>query len=153
GRQDLSKCSVLLVNCHDYKHGGRLKKADLEKIRDFVAGGGYLFISDWGLADVLQGAFPGYIQCGGGRFELHVAIYPKKGSAAHPFLREVFSKAREDHTIERVIAHAWQIDSDSYALSFDPKKVVVLAEAPKLQESGTATAVAVTFGVGAGAAS
>jgi hypothetical protein len=151
GRQDLSKCKALLVNCHDYKHSGRLKKGDLEKVHDFAAGGGYVFTSDWGLADVLEGAFPGYVQCGGEVFELNTAIFPKKGSAAHPFLREVFSKVKEDRTIERVIAHGWQIDSDSYAVSFDPKKVVVLVEAPKLQNSGVATAVAVTFGVGAGA--
>jgi len=152
GRQDLSKCKAIIVNCTSYKGSGHLKKGDLEKIRDFVAGGGYLFTSDWGLADVLEEAFPGYIQRGGETNEFNTPIYPKKGSAVHPFLREVFSKPQGDRLVERKIDHAWQIDAQSYAVSYDASKVVVLIEAPELQASAQPTAVAVTFTVGPSAA-
>jgi hypothetical protein len=152
GRQDLSRCKALIVNCTNYK-GAKLKKGDLEKIRDFVSGGGYLFTSDWGLADVVEEAFPGYIQRGGEIAEMNTPIFPKKGSAVHPFLREVFSKPQGDRLMERKIDHAWQIDAQSYAVSYDASKVVVLIEAPELQASGQPSAVAVAFTVGAGAAS
>jgi hypothetical protein len=150
GRQDLSRCKAIIVNCTNYKGSGHLKKGDIEKIRDFVAGGGYLFTSDWGLADVLEDAFPGYIQRGGETVELNAPIYPKKGSAVHPFLREVFSKPQGDRLVERKIDHAWQIDPQSYAVSYDATKVIVLIEAPELQASAQPTAVAVTFTVGPG---
>jgi transposase len=124
-----------------------------EHIRTGVMAGGYLFTSDWGLADVIEEAFPGFIQRGGEIAQLNTAIYPKRGSATHPFLREVFCKVQADRVIERTIDHAWQIDVQSFAISYDAAKVVVLMEAPELQASAVPTAVAVTFNVGGGAPS
>jgi hypothetical protein len=152
GRQDLSKCKVLIVNCTDYRGSGHLKKGDIERIRNFVNSGGYLFTSDWGLADVLEDAFPGYIQRGGETPQLGSAIFPKKGSGTHPFLREVFCKLQNGRLVERTIDHSWQIDSQSYALAYDATKVIALVEAPELQTSAMPTAVAVTFTVGPGGA-
>ncbi len=156
GRQDLSKCKALIVNCTAYK-SERLKKGDLEKIRQFVASGGYLFTSDWGMADVLEDAFPGYIQRGAETQKMNVAIFPKKGSTGHPFLREVFAREEEDPQddgpIEKAIDRGWEIDAQSYTLAVDPKKVVVLVEAPELQANHQFGAVAVTFSPGASAAS
>lgn len=156
GRQDLSRCKALIVNCTGYK-GDRLKKGDVEKIRQFVAAGGYLFTSDWGLVDVVEDAFPGYIQRGGETRKLNVAIFPKKGSTGHPFLREVFAKVEgdkdNDGPIERAIDHGWEIDEQTYTISLDPKRVVVLVESPELQANHQFGAVAVTFSPGASAPS
>jgi hypothetical protein len=153
GRQDLSRCKTLIVNCSDYRGSGHLKKADFERIRAFVSAGGYLFTSDWGLADVLEEAFPGFIQRGGEIAQANSPVFPRKGSATHPFLREVFTKIQGDRMVERSIEHGWQIDDQSYAINIDPAKVVVLVETPDLQNSGLSTAVAVTFNVGPGAPS
>jgi len=152
-RFDLRKTSALIINCDDY-NAKRFTKPQIQKVRQFVAGGGYLFTSDWGIVDVLEDAFPGYVKKGGEiPPEMHVKIFPKKGSTGHPFLKEVFVKITREEGGEgksssesvKKLDFNWLIDAVSFTIKYDPKRVVVLVESPELKDSYKHTAVAVTF--------
>lgn len=54
------KCKVLIVDC-----AGEVPKGTLQKIRDFVGWGGYLITTDWSLHNLLELAFPGFVQWNG----------------------------------------------------------------------------------------
>ncbi len=157
---DLSKTMALLINCGvglEEKNGGvaqTMSKADLAKVREFVARGGYLFTSDWGLTEVLEGAFPGYCKMATSIDQATVDIFPKKGSTGHPFLKEVFVKVKieggegkSSTKSEEKIDFQWVIDGASFSIDYDPAKVICLVEAPDLEDQKH-TAVAVTFAFG-----
>lgn len=57
---DLSKAQVLVVDCP-----GGLTLQGMQKVRDFVARGGYLFTTDWLLDRLDAQIFPGYINWNG----------------------------------------------------------------------------------------
>ncbi|MBU6455646.1 MAG: hypothetical protein KGS72_27995 [Cyanobacteria bacterium REEB67] len=59
-RADLSRSKILVVNC-----GANFDADSLERIRDFVAHGGFLMTTDWALDSCLQKAFPGYVEWNG----------------------------------------------------------------------------------------
>jgi hypothetical protein len=54
---DLEKCKLMIIDC-----AGVVPKESLQKVRDFVAKGGYLVSTDWTLQNVLERAFPNFIQ-------------------------------------------------------------------------------------------
>ncbi|MHC4607056.1 MAG: HEAT repeat domain-containing protein [Planctomycetota bacterium] len=150
---DLAGTHTLLINCDDY-FVKKLSDSAIRKIREFVSRGGYLFTSDWGITEVLETAFPGYVKCG--RIigpNLTVDIFPTRGSTGHPFLKEVFVRIKTEggkdgkSASERVekMEFQWVIDATSYAIWYDSKKVIVLVESPELKERYKYTAVAVTF--------
>ncbi len=60
----LDNVKVMIVNCP-----GRVPEEAFQRIRDWVARGGYLLTTDWALADVLQRAFPGYVEFTGQKAE------------------------------------------------------------------------------------
>lgn len=51
------KAKVLIIDC-----AGEIPRISFQKVRDFVARGGYLLTTDWGLQNVLEQCFPGYVQ-------------------------------------------------------------------------------------------
>ncbi len=156
---ELEKANVLLVNCDNWA-AATFDARQAARIRAFVAGGGYLFTSDWGIKDALLAAFPGYIKAGEmikpEGPALTVDIFAHRGMTGHAFLREVFIKmakeggeGRESATRTREkLAFQWIIDPGTYPIVYDPAKVVPLVEGPELKEYGP-TAVAVTFLFGA----
>jgi hypothetical protein len=52
----LDGVKVMVINCP-----GKVPVEALQKIRNFVAGGGFLLSTDWALENVVQRAFPGYV--------------------------------------------------------------------------------------------
>jgi len=156
-KQDLSATHSLLVNCDDYKRTPFTKRQQ-ERIRAYVASGRYLFTSDWGLVDVLKGAFPGVLRFAGVTGQERVDIFPRKGSTGHPLLREVFMKMRREggkegksaNQLEEKLEFKWVIDAQSYLIDPDPGKAVVLVESPDLASKYKFGAVAVTFPFGDG---
>jgi hypothetical protein len=148
-KRDLAKTSVLLVNCDDYRTE-RLPRQQVTRIRDFVAGGGFLFTSDWGLVEVLEIAFPGYCKKGETMAEGAFEIYPRKGSTGHPLLRDVFVKANvqgADPAREK-LDFRWLIDVGTFSTECDLSKVEVLIESPELAALYAQGAVAMTFPFG-----
>jgi hypothetical protein len=57
---ELSARQLVMVNCP-----GTLSDAGIEKLRKFVNAGGFLYTTDWALANVVEKAFPGFIAYNG----------------------------------------------------------------------------------------
>jgi hypothetical protein len=52
----LDRAKLMIIDC-----AGNVPRESLQRIRDFVARGGYLLTTDWALNNVLERAFPGYV--------------------------------------------------------------------------------------------
>ncbi len=132
---------VVVIGCG----GHAFPRRAVEKLRDFVREGGYLFTSDYGLTQVLEPAFPGAASKAGssGFTELDVAIGPAAGagesSVARHLLHDVFSARREGVPPPR-----WKVDPSSYTIAPGPE-TTVLVESAELAKSLGHGAVAVTF--------
>ena len=147
GRDALSLDSYKVVfwNCGEslLPHN---RRRILSKIERFVRDGGYLFTTDWGVANVVTRAFPGYVRSRGDRNdlgELVVNIKPARGRSNHPLLEGVFLPKTQGK---------WWLERKSYDVRPGNKsKVEVLIEAPELREiHGISSVVAVTFPYGRG---
>lgn len=58
----LDDVKVLVVNC-----AGNVPSEAYQRVRDFVARGGFLVSTDWTVHNLVQHAFPGYIEWNGGK--------------------------------------------------------------------------------------
>ena len=54
---NLDKAKVLIIDC-----AGEIPRAAVQHVRNFVMRGGYLLTTDWSLQNVVEQAFPGFIQ-------------------------------------------------------------------------------------------
>jgi hypothetical protein len=142
---DFRKFKVVFWNC-----GEALPRSTRDlvarRVEEFVSAGGYLFTTDWAIANVLVPALPGYIETRGRQRPLPalvVGIRPVPGAEAHALLDGVFRPGVEGR---------WWLEQ----LSFDvvvkrPREVTVLIESPELEVvHGRSPAVAVTFAHGRG---
>jgi hypothetical protein len=111
------------------------------KIRDFVAKGGYLFSSDWGLT-VVEQAFPGAVKRGGDVGPKSVRIAPRKGEEAHFLLEEVFAAKPKGGTTTASKPLKWEIDASSHLIKVEDTAVETIIDSPDLV---THKAIAVTF--------
>jgi hypothetical protein len=111
----------------------------VENIRKFVASGGYLFTSDWGLS-ILERAFPGTVKNGGNIGPRTVSLRPHAGVKGG-LLDEVFYEGPKTGTVvSRKLL--WEVDSGSYAIRIEKPTVEVLVETPDVLRH---SAVAVAF--------
>lgn len=109
----------------------------VENIRGFVASGGYVFTSDWGLT-IVERAFPGTIKNGGNIGPRTVSLRPKYGVKS-ALLDEVFPKSGAP---SRKLL--WEVDSASYMIKIEkPSVVEVLVETADVPRN-SAVAVAVS---------
>lgn len=60
----LDDVKVLVVNC-----AGNVPQEAYQRVRDFVARGGFLISTDWTVHNLVEKAFPGYISWNGGKTE------------------------------------------------------------------------------------
>ena len=133
---------VLVLNCD----GEPKSAAAVEKVREFVARGGYLFSSDWELTNILIKSFPNLARSGGRRSAEHVVeIQPCGGSAAHPLLRDVLPLSPWERAGKRM---TWKVDGAS-EFTQSHEAILVLVEAPELTPIYGTPAVAITFGLDA----
>ena len=126
---------VLIVDC-----AGTVPRESLQRIRDFVARGGYLLATDWALDNLVEKAFPGYIEYD--RKKNAQAIYDAYVVNPEPVL---FANAVTN-------AH-WKMDEASHLLRvLKPGSVRVLARSRKLEQEdpGGQGVLAVTFPFGKG---
>src|SRR6185295_19186026 len=84
----------------------------VENVRKFVASGGYVFTSDWGIT-ILERAFPGTVKNGGNIGPRTVTLRPKPGVKS-PLLDEVFTTGPKASTVTTK-KMMWEVDSGSYA--------------------------------------
>ena len=117
------------------------EEAFVEKIRDFVKKGGYLFTSDWGIT-LLEKAFPGYVKIGGSYGPKTVVIRPRKGSEKDPLLEDVFFTGVGQGEKKSSVPLRWEVDSGSYLIGTGSSRVKILVESKDLPRC---PAVAVLF--------
>ncbi|MFN3484320.1 MAG: HEAT repeat domain-containing protein [Planctomycetota bacterium] len=139
------KRQAIFVNCGT----GTWPPKQINRIRDYVNAGGYIFLTDLAMLEVIKHAFPHYIDFGKGTFsDITVPIAPWKGSTGHPLLRGVdILPGGQQREMQKALL--WKIVSDGPVLVFDPSKVVPLIEAPSVAGKKRSTALAVSFAPGA----
>ncbi|RME83832.1 MAG: hypothetical protein D6785_06265, partial [Planctomycetota bacterium] len=143
----------------------KITQAGIEKLKNFVLRGGYLFTEDWVLVEVLAKAWPNMVVKGKPtRDEYYVNIVPGKFQGSHNYLRGVFgfkkkeasSSAPTGKTVLRgleealkKVKHNWKIDKESPSIKIkSPYKVTKLLVSPELgKKTGGNDSVAVTFAV------
>lgn len=118
---DFKEAVVLLINCREPALSGKAQ----DKIKDFLAKGGYLFTTDWCVDSVVNRVSPGYIKSAGMGTEQGkdtVNIHPSEKNKDHIFLRDVFPKEMSDFK--------WVLDQGfKYFKVTRPEAVTVLIEA------------------------
>lgn len=142
--------------------------AAVQRLKQWVERGGYLFSEDWGLADLLQRAWPQHVRQGKMMKERSVPVTPGRGITSHPLLRGVFvnpnavvgrgKDGRDGNTVTREkeeehitggdgIQRSWKIDNDSPFIDIVGNGITVLMESDELGRTGgnKQRAVAVTF--------
>ncbi|MHC4606413.1 MAG: hypothetical protein ACYTAF_05715, partial [Planctomycetota bacterium] len=158
---EYTKDRLHVCNCPKQRHfPGRclMGPKGKQKIKRYVAKGGYLFAEDWCMEDFLAQIFPQYVSHGPIRPEDEkVKVLPCPGMATHPYLRKIFFKPpkeapRSTKTEDELdkIAHTWKIDKETRCIKIvDPKRVVTLLMSPDLEKYAEGhDAVAITFMVG-----
>lgn len=142
----------------------------VQRLKKWVERGGYLFTEDWGLADVLERAWPGYVSNGTYLPEQMVDVSPAPGSTTHPLLRGVFVSQKktiksnkdkgdggdmttgiDEETIEERLKppkNEWKVDDESpNIMVLDKKAVTILMTSKKISDMRQGQgAVALTFG-------
>ncbi|HLU49300.1 MAG TPA: hypothetical protein VK116_14490, partial [Planctomycetota bacterium] len=134
--------------------------AQIQKLQDFVKGGGFVFCEDWVVKELLERAFPKYVTAGKVLLSDTVDVVPARGNLSHPYLRGIFStvakaksasKEEEDEKGGRTVVvppreidparaelvdvrFKWKIDNESFALDVQGSSVVPLLTSGELQK-------------------
>lgn len=136
---------IVFWNCGE-SLGRRRMAAVGKRLQAFVRAGGYVFTTDWGVANVLPYAFPGYIRTNGNRAhlpEMVLQIEPARSARNHPLLEGVFLPG---------VKGKWWLEQASFDMSVGrADAVTILIECPALREQfNRSPAVAATFHYGRG---
>lgn len=131
-RQD----QVMFVNC-----GAKFDRRGLSKITNFVEDGGFLFTTDWALKDVLEPAFPGYVEYNQRRTRDEV-VRVEIHAEDDPFLRTLIGPEDDPQ---------WWLEGSSYPIRIlNSDKVEVIISSKELGSLYGEAAVFITFPVGLG---
>ena len=131
-RQD----QVMFVNC-----GAKFDRRGLSKITNFVEDGGFLFTTDWALKDVLEPAFPGYVEYNQRRTRDEV-VRVEIHAEDDPFLRTLIGPEDDPQ---------WWLEGSSYPIRIlNSDKVEVIISSKELGSLYGEPAVFITFPVGLG---
>ncbi|RME75000.1 MAG: hypothetical protein D6776_04095 [Planctomycetota bacterium] len=159
-------CDVHIIRNHSFSADA------VARLKAWVEAGGYLFSEDWGLADMLERAWPKKVRTGAMMKHRVVEVTPARGAATHPLLRGVFldpaaaRRSQQGETTGTVargadddaaggrdgITRVWTIDDDSPFIHVLDPSVTVLMESDALAKEGgrEERAVAITFLPGGG---
>ncbi len=130
----LADTRVIVINCP-----GRVPRSAQQRLRDFVAQGGYVLCTDWSSDNVIDGAFPGYIQ-----WDKHTnkqSVYDAE--VVHP----------DSSLFARTVSNSsWKMDIDSHMIRVLRPDVRVLAISKQLsnEDSQGKGVLAVVFPFGRG---
>ena len=127
---------VMFVNC-----GAKFDQRGLNVIQSFVQEGGFLFTTDWALRDLLETAFPGYVEYNGqptGDEVVRVEIHQKDD----PLLATLIGPDDDPQ---------WWLEGSSYPIRvLQPDKVDVIISSKELGQRWGEAPIFVTFEVGKG---
>ncbi len=129
----LEHTKVLILNCP-----GNVPRDTFQRIRDFVAQGGYLICTDWALDEMLQKTFPGYVEWN--RKQNHRDFYDAAIVSPDPVL------------CRYTVANAnWKLDRECHLLTvLKPDAVRVVVRSQSLAHEDGQGILAVTFAFGRG---
>ena len=146
-RSDLSSTRMVFWNCGPPIGDPGRRSVIAEKMRRFVESGGFLWSTDWGLRDVVAGAFPGRLATGEDKLhtlpELVVDVGPAANAANDPLLEGVLPKG----------PCRWWLEAASAEVRvLEPAAVRVLIEAPVLASAlhRKSPVIVATFAAGKG---
>ncbi len=132
---DLNPDQILIINCP-----GKINKG-LEKVKEFVKKGGFLFTTDWALLNILEKIFPEFIkynQRPTGDDCVTVQVVDK----SNKFLEGLFTDDANP---------IWWLESSSYPIQIlDKEKVKVLVTSKEMQEKYGEAPIVITFNYGDG---
>ncbi|MFX1275014.1 MAG: hypothetical protein ACFFBP_19290 [Promethearchaeota archaeon] len=130
---ELKPEQILIINCP-----GNISEG-LDKIKDFVKRGGFLFTTDWALLNILEKIFPEFIQYNQhptGDDCVAVQVVDKDNK----FLEGLF-KAEEEPI--------WWLESSSYPIKIiDKEKIKVLITSKEMEEKYGEAPIVITFKYG-----
>ena len=127
---------MVVVNCP-----GKLTGPEIVQIRDFVAAGGTLFTTDWALRNVIEPAFPGYIEYNDNATTDDVVRIDVIDTNS-PYLQGVLDGDDDPQ---------WWLEGSSYPIRIiDADRVRVLIRSRELGEKYGEEPVAVVFEYGKG---
>jgi hypothetical protein len=127
---------MVVVNCP-----GNLTGPEIVQIRDFVAAGGTLFTTDWALRNVIEPAFPGYIEYNDNATTDDVVRIDVIDTNS-PYLQGVLDSDDDPQ---------WWLEGSSYPIRvIDADRVRVLIRSRELGEKYGEEPVAVVFEHGKG---
>jgi hypothetical protein len=122
GALKLNAKQLLIVNC-----SGNLDAAGIDRVRKFVNAGGYLYTTDWALLEVVQKAFPGYVEFNGRATENDVVEVQVKQSDNNLLKHLTLSKENPK----------WWLESSSYPIRIlNKEKVDVLITSREMKIAG-----------------
>ena len=133
---ELRQDQVMFINC-----GAKFERRGLSRISKFVEDGGFLFTTDWALKDVLEPAFPGYVEYNRRRTGDEV-VRVEIHAEDDPFLRTLIGPEDDPQ---------WWLEGSSYPIRIlKPNEVDVIISSKELGSLYGDPAVFVTFPVGLG---
>lgn len=132
----LNAKQLLIVDCP-----GNLDDAGIERVRKFVNAGGYLYTTDWALLEVIQKAFPGYVEFNGQATGNDVVAVQVKQSDNN--LLKHLTLSKEDPK--------WWLEASSYPIRILNKdKVDVLITSREMKTKYGDAPIAIHFRYGDG---
>ena len=135
-KSELRPDQIVFVNCP-----GSLSPAGLRKLEAFVREGGFLFTTDWALRNVLEPAFPGFVEFNDrptGDEVVRIELLDR----ADPMLKTVLD-ANDDPQ--------WWLEASSYPIRvLSEEKVKVLIRSKEIEQRHGESPVLVTFNYGEG---
>lgn len=136
GSLELNAKQLLIVDCP-----GNLDAAGIARVRKFVNAGGYLYTTDWALLEVVQKAFPGYVEFNGQATQNDVVEVQVKESDNNLLKHLTLSKENPK----------WWLEASSYPIRILNKdKVDVLITSREMKKKYGDAPIAVHFRYGDG---
>ena len=126
---------ILIINCPGEIHEG------LEKIKEFVKKGGFLFTTDWALLHILEKIFPDYVK------------YNERPTADDCVRVEVVDKSNKflEGLFTQDADPIWWLESSSYPIQIlNKEKVKVLVTSKEMQQKYGEAPIVITFSYGDG---
>lgn len=135
-KAELRPDQIVFVNCP-----GQLSGSAINKLEVFVREGGFLFTTDWALRNVLQMAFPGYVEYND---------RPTRDEVVRIELLE-----RDDPLLGTVLDASddpqWWLESSSYPIRvLDKEQVKILIQSKEIEQRHGEAPVLVSFPYGEG---
>lgn len=136
GALKLNAKQLLIVDCP-----GNMDAAGIERVRKFVNAGGYLYTTDWALLQVVQKAFPGFVEYNN---------KPTQNDVVEVQVRESNDNLLKHLTLSKENPK-WWLESSSYPIRVVNKdKVDVLITSREMQAKYGEAPIAVHFRYGDG---